>query len=370
MNSSAQQSVQLRILSNLRNLGNIQIDKLSFVHRFLRSNDSLWGGAALFMQSFNSDIVILDGDSTSLIALCFLRMLFPFRRCQLVSLDIVLARPQSIRQQVVAKLKKWLLREVDHFILYFKDTEGYGEFFGISHARSLFYIPFKVNLPRIPPVKEVLNDGENVVAIGRSHRDVRTFIAAMRQVDYPGVLLHQEPAILREHGTDLDMSNLPANLRLQLSVDGDGQFEEVIRRAKLVVVPIAADCISSAGIGSYLLAMAFRRCVIISDCPATRGLLRDEAIIVPPGDARALAEGIRHAWEEEGLRMKVAEAGYQYAEQLGGKERLLHDVVNLCGNLITSRRRKSLPPKSMVCRQNDPGMPLPKKTNKQMEEGT
>jgi glycosyltransferase involved in cell wall biosynthesis len=228
---------------------------------------------------------------------------------------------------------------VDHFILYFTDLEGYREFYGISPARSLFYIPFKVNLPKIPGLEEVAAQGDYVAAIGRSHRDIRTFVDAMRQVNYPGVLLYQNPAVLREHGTDLNLSNLPNNLRPQLSVDGDRRFEDLVRGAKLVVLPIAADCISAAGIGSYLLAMAFRRCVIISEGPATRGLLTREAIIVPPADANALAEGIRRAWEDDSLRERVAEAGRRYAERLGGEGRLLHDVVNLCGDLVTGGKR-------------------------------
>jgi glycosyltransferase involved in cell wall biosynthesis len=339
MNDLASQRIPIRIVSNLRRLESVHTERFSVVHRFVGSTGSIWGGFALFFQSFRADVVVLDCDTTRLLMFCLCRMLFPFQHCSLVSLDIVLRRPHSRRELFAVCLKRQLLRMVDHFILYFKDLKGYREFYGLSPARSLFYVPFKVNLPKIPAPEEVAAEGKYVVAIGRSHRDIRTFVAAMRQVDYPGVLLYQDPAVLRQHGTDLDLNNLPNNLRPQLSVDGDGRFEDLVRGAKLVVLPIAADCISAAGIGSYLLAMAFRRCVIISDGPATRGLLTDEAIIVPPADANALAEGIHRAWEDDGLRRRVADAGRRYAEQLGGEDRLLRDVVNLCGDLVTVGKR-------------------------------
>ena len=338
MNDLAPRRITIRILSNLERLERVQTERFSVNYRFVGRTDSIWAGIVLFFQSFHADVVVLDGDIRRLLGFCLIRMLFPSQRCRLVSLDIVLRRPRSQRELMAVHLKRRLLRMVDHFILYFKDLAGYSEFYGISSARSLFYVPFKVNLPKIPALEEVAAEGEYIVAIGRSHRDVRTFVAAMRQVNYPGVLLYQDPKILREHGTNLDLKNLPSNLRPQLSVEGDGQFEELVRRAKLVVLPIAAGCISAAGIGSYLFAMAFRRCVIIAEGPATRGLLTDEAIIVPPADARALAEGIRRGWEDDALREKTAEAGRRYAEKLGVEGRLLSDIVNLCGDLVAGEK--------------------------------
>jgi glycosyltransferase involved in cell wall biosynthesis len=329
--------IPIRIMSNLRRLGSVEIERFSVVHRFVGQTDSVWGGITLFFQGFHADVVVLDGESTRLLVLCLFRILFPFQRCLLVSLDILLQRPNGWREQVAVLAKRRLLRRVDHFILYFKDLSGYSEFYGISPARSFFYVPFKVNLPKIPKLEEVSAGGEFIVSVGRSHRDIGTFVAAMRQVNYPGILLYQDSAVFCKHGTDLDLENLPNNLQTQSNVDGDGRYEDLIRRARVVVLPIAADCISSAGISSYLVAMAFRRCVIITDGPATHGLLTEEAIVVPPGDARALAQGIRTAWEDDGLREKVAKAGRRYAEQLGGEDRLLRDILNLCGDLVASR---------------------------------
>ncbi len=158
----------------------------------------------------------------------------------------------------------------------------------------------------------------------------------MRRLDYPGILLHQDKSLMKQHGTDLDLSNLPSNL---LAVEHDGHntsWLDYIRRAKLVVIPTLPGAISPTGISTYLLAMGLRKCVIITEGPATRGLLTDQAIIVPPGDPLALADAIRKAWEDDDLRERTADAGRRYAERLGSYERLLSDIVDVCGQMVVA----------------------------------
>jgi glycosyltransferase involved in cell wall biosynthesis len=329
MNDLSLGPIPIRILSNLPRLDSVRTEKFSVVHRFAGHTDSIWSGIIVFLKSFSADVVVLNGHETRLLVFCLFRKLFPFQRCRLVSLDTLLKRPGSRAEVITARFKRWLLRRVDGFVLYFKDLDGYKKFYGLAPDRA-FYVPFKVNLPRIPLRDEVRDEGEFIVTIGRSHRDTHTFIAAMRQVDYPGILLHDE----REG--KLDVSGLPSNLRHESYDIGDERYIELARRAKLVVLPISSDCISSAGISSYLLAMAFRRCVIITDSPATRGVLTDQAIIVPPADATALANAIRRAWEDDALRGRVADAGHRYVQDIAGEARLLRDVVNVCGDLVAA----------------------------------
>ena len=141
---------------------------------------------------------------------------------------------------------------------------------------------------------------------------------------------------MKQHGTELDLSDLPTNIQA-IEHDGNNRtWVEYIRRARLVVVPTLPSCIFAAGLGTYLVAMGLRKCVIITEGPQTRGLLRDEAIVIPPADPCALVEAIRLAWEDESLRERTANAGRRYAEKLGGENRLLSDIVDVCGTLVTS----------------------------------
>lgn len=335
MDCSGQRSI--RIISNLERLEGFRTGRFRVEHRFVGSEGGFWDSVRLFLQSFRSDVVLLNNDSRRLLGFCLLRYFWPFQRCRLVSVDIVLVHPGGFRQRLVARLKRVLLRKVDHFIHYFLDLGEYSSIYGISWASSS-YVPFKVNLTRLPPIEELSADGQSLVVAGRSNRDLRTFLEAMRQLSYPAVVLYHDLSLMKQHGTELDLDSWPGSIQ---AIDFLGRYEtwlDHIRRAKLVVLPILPISLSASGISTYLVAMAFRKCVIITEGPATRGLLSDQAIIVPPADPVALARAIRQAWEDNQLREKIADAGRRYAEQLGAEDRLLRDIVEVCGGLLTQRK--------------------------------
>ena len=328
----------LRILSNLRQLQQVQTDRFCVRHTFLGRAEDMRAGLTAFFRAFRNDVAIFNTPGKSLLAFCLLKWLIPFQPCRLVSLDIVLSRPVGWRAHLKARLKRLLLRKVDLFINYFTDLEGYERYYGISRARSA-YVPFKANIPGgLPALAEVSPDGEYVLTAGRSHRDLKTFVAAMRQLQCPAVLLYHDPMLMKNHGTTVDLSDLPRNVK---ATDYKGDYAgwvNYIRGAKLVVISNMPHTICATGISTYLVAMALCKCVIITEGPATRGLLSDQAIVVPPSDPIALAGAIRRAWEDDALRERTALAGRCYAEQLGDEKRLLWDIVNVCGELIGKGR--------------------------------
>src|SRR5262249_30868957 len=89
------------------------------------------------------------------------------------------------------------------------------------------------------------------------------------------------------------------------------------------------ETISPSGVGAYLLAMALKKCVIISDCPSTWGILHDgeTAVLVPMRDVEALRFAIRKAWEREPFRRRIAEGGYRYACGLGDAATLVRNIA-------------------------------------------
>jgi glycosyltransferase involved in cell wall biosynthesis len=66
-------------------------------------------------------------------------------------------------------------------------------------------------------------------------------------------------------------------------------------------------------------AMAGARPVITADTPAAREVLRDgvEALLVPPGDAGALARALRRLAADAGLRARMGAAARARYEELG-----------------------------------------------------
>jgi glycosyltransferase involved in cell wall biosynthesis len=323
----------LRILSNLPKLDAFPVPGLSLQHTCIGAHAGVWTGPSLFFRSFRNDVILLDGNEPCLWLLCLLRWLWPFARCKLVCVDIMFVKPVTRKQRLSSWVMRMLLKRVDHFIHYFKDLEGYDHYFGVGPERSTF-VPFKVNSwEHVPPADELSADGDYVFTGGRSLRDIDTFLAAMRRVPYAGVLLYHDLPRMAENGTPLSLDALPANVRAVEDDGSAGSWLEQMRRARIVVLTTLPSSIRAIGVTSYLAAMAMKKCVIITDGPATRGIVRDEAILVPAGNPAALAAAIERVWNDAKLREETAARGRAYAEQLGGTERLLGDILRICSQL-------------------------------------
>jgi len=278
-------------------------------------------------KCLRSDLVILNIDQRKLMLAGLLRRL-PFVRFRLISVDLVLRPPKSTKDRLRAFIKRILFSGVDRFALYFKNLEGYQQFYGIGPDRAA-YVPFKVNAwERIAARPRGMAEGEYVLCAGRTLRDVDTFVQAMKQTECPGVLLQQKRELLDAHGTSTWSGELPANVKL--IVDDSDRFEdylEYLASARLVVIPRFKNDIAPTGISTYLVAMALNNCLIISEGAGAEDVLTDQAVIVPAENVERLAEQIKRLWHDDKLRTDVAARGYKYAMSLGGYDRLISDVL-------------------------------------------
>jgi glycosyltransferase involved in cell wall biosynthesis len=292
-------------------------------------------GLRAWLASFAADAVVIDQEHRLLEVLCALRGLVPLPGPPLVSVDLVLSRPTpTLTGRLKAALKSWLLRQVDLFLVHMKDTRAWQECYGIP-ARKMRYVPFKVNQLKETRRSEVRED-PYVFTGGKSRRDYRTFCEAMALTGYPGLIVTPRAEDGTEHGTALDGFDAPPNVAV---LHDDGSFDSWAAKmaaARLVVLCISPETICPSGVSVYLLAMALGKCVIISDCPATRGILvpDETAILVPMGDPLALAEAIRKAWSDDAYRRHVAEGGRRYALGLGGEETLMGNVAREIRTLV------------------------------------
>jgi glycosyltransferase involved in cell wall biosynthesis len=326
----------IRVLSGLPRFNGVSTGEYVIQADYFKGEDTFQNGMRLFIRAAGYDLALMNSSTKGLLGLCLMRWLWPFYRWRLVSLDIHLNEPMGWKQLLVSMVKRFLLKKVDLHILFFKDFSGYDRWFGISSANAVF-VPFKVNTWEvISQDVKAAGKGEYVFCGGRSLRDLETYKKAMAMVPLPGLLLYQQDAsFMAQHGTPVDLSDLPPNVRPERHDGNNETWINYIRRAKIVVIPTFANSIYAPGLSLYLLAMGLRRCVIISEGPQTRGLLEREAIIVPPEDPEALARAIRQVWEDDSLRAKVADAGRKYAEQCAGEERMLADIARACGDCLS-----------------------------------
>ncbi|MEO7860651.1 MAG: glycosyltransferase [Nitrospirales bacterium] len=326
----------IRTISNLRRLDGVTTNQYQAVNTFIGNGPTVWNGVRLFFKAFRHDAVVMSSQTRLLLVFCVLQWLCPLQRCKVIGVDYILPEPRGLKQKLVAHLKGMFLKKVDAFILHFVDTSGYERHYGIPRARCVF-VPFKVNyVDAVLPVGQLSSEGEYIFTAGRSFRDIPTFLSAMRQVGHPGLLLYEDTGLMKEAGTDLDLRHVPANLKIEKNA-GEKSWIEYIARAKIVVVPLLPRSGYAPGLSLYLMAMAMKKCVIISEGLSTRGLLTDQAIIVPPEDPMALAEAISRVWGDAELRERVAAAGQRYASGLGGEDRLLSDTLNICGRLVEGK---------------------------------
>lgn len=95
------------------------------------------------------------------------------------------------------------------------------------------------------------------------------------------------------------------------------RVREELARAAVVVVPVLRTAMTERHTSPLKAfeAMAAGRPLVASDLPSSREILRDgeTALLVPPGDARALAEALRRLLADRALGARLAEAAWRQA---------------------------------------------------------
>lgn len=268
-------------------------------------------------QLRHCDLVLVNAETDVVFRLVALMTIAPWLRRPLVAADMILRKPRNLRERASTWLQRRLLARVDHFINHFQDLSGYQRWFGIGPERSSF-VPFKPNLRDhidVAPNAE----GDYVLAYGFSQRDFDTFFSAVEHLPYPAAIVRPDFDKLRIHRSKFTrpLGALPPQVRLlEHDPTRHASQVEVLMGARIVVIPILKECLQFTG--SAYNAMLLGKCVIISDGPATRGVIADATICVPTEDPAALAAAIQRVWEDDALRRATAARGYALAYSLGG----------------------------------------------------
>lgn len=162
------------------------------------------------------------------------------------------------------------------------ERERFAGTWGVAPER-VFVTPYCHTLSEADLAAPTSTDGP-VFAGGNSLRDYGPLVAAASEVDVPVTL-----------ATKLVEEPLPTNVTA-----GPVPYErffELLRNARLVVVPLADREDRTAGQQTYLNAMALGKPVIVTDSPGVREYVEDgrTGIVVPPNDPAALARAMRWA---------------------------------------------------------------------------
>lgn len=312
------------IYSNISGLERVSAQQ----HRFSTVGTlSVFDLAKWYWGTSRDDIVLITADTTAQIKLGLLRRILRGRATVIAS-DTVLPPVRDFKASIKSKVVGYALRGVDGLIVHHRDLSGYVRSYGIDTAKAVF-VSFKVNAWETLAEDVPQNAAEEVIVIGRSHRDIRTFFAAARRLpEVPFAWLRPPLPELGIHGSDGTDDIPPPNVRV-LEDDGSRQsFVRFIRQAGAVLIPVRPETISAAGLSTFLDAMALGKCVIMTDCPAQRDFVPDNcAVIARAGDADSLASAVMKVWSDVEFRSQVSRNGHHFAIGLEGEDRYYRDLM-------------------------------------------
>jgi glycosyltransferase involved in cell wall biosynthesis len=292
-----------------------------------RTYPGRWGrNFRLLKAALRADFLIIHFSLNEILFFGVLLFLLPFQRCRLITLDFFVVNPKPWQRPAV----RWALGRIHKLLVYFRDSARFESLYGIPREK-FHYIPFKINSWELAQAATVSDEGYIFVG-GRSRRDFRTLFEAVRPLPYPVKILTASEPDINPHGSTFAGLTPPDNVGISYQDTDARLFVRLIANSRMVVLPILKDSGIQAGIGVYLLSMALRKCVVISEAAGVSDVLLDgQACIIPPGDARALREAIEKLWRDDALREKYAEAGYRYATPLGGEDALCVSILRAIG---------------------------------------
>ena len=150
--------------------------------------------------------------------------------------------------------------------------------------------------------------GRHVFSGGDSLRDYATLAEVARNL--PAI-----PFRIASATTRLDSP--PPNV--EVGRVPHAEYIQLVRSAAVLVVPLRAGVIRTAGLETFLTGMALGKLIITTDSPGIRDYVDDRrtGLIVPPGDAGAMTEAIAWAVDEANADevARIAAAGRESARR-------------------------------------------------------
>lgn len=241
--------------------------------------------------------------------------------------DANLKKPLNVVEKIIGYIKGFLINKSSALIVMHKNVDAYKKYYRIKDEKIL-YVPFKSNCYEIRD-SIISEDHGYILSCGASHRDYSCFIEAIRDVSIPVKIVLPNKEKLFTHKTEFQEKNLPENVTVVRHNFSKESWYEILRKAKIVVIPIDKNCIQPAGISVYLEAMSLGKPTVISRGPSTDQIIANEALLVDRGDHQQLQAAIQKLINDEHLLKKISAAGKKYADSLEGVDRLMSDLRNV-----------------------------------------
>lgn len=190
-----------------------------------------------------------------------------------------------------------------------------------------FYAPLDYDIP--------LDEQNHVQALGLSHRDYPTLLHAMRTL--PDITCHIRSGSTWVKGRAGHESEIiPDNVTLQPFVH-PSKLREAYAYSRFIVVPVVGSTQWSAGCTAVLQAQSMGKAVVATNTSGLRDYVSDgeTGILVPPGDADAMARAIDELWRNpersaeigRRARERLVNSGFEFGNWLDETTRIVESIA-------------------------------------------
>lgn len=196
------------------------------------------------------------------------------------------------------------------------DIMLYSAFPGYARLYTRYGVPMRqvvwqpyVLEPASFPIECPATEGTSIISAGHHRRDLDTLLAAAGRL---GTAVH--PIDLFAPG---EIPQVPPRIRFHGTVS-TAEFCPAVGRSRFMVLPLLEDPHNAAGITAMVTALMCARPVIVTATPASRDYVTDgvNGLLVPPGDAQAMADAIERLDTDPVLLAAMAAAAADAARQL------------------------------------------------------
>ncbi len=259
-----------------------------------------------------------------------LQALLPTRRLPHVMIDCLWYREPTPWRRLFARAKFTLLRRaVSTFVVWASaEVQDYAREFCLP-PEKLVFLPFHHTLFGYDV--SVSDDGF-VFAGGDGDRDYATLVAAARRLSASVLIATRLP---QWHRAAPELA--PG---VQVRALTPSEFRQAMARARIVVVPLAPGLLHAGGQQTYLNAMALGKPVVVADARGAPDYVTDgvTGLIVPAGDARALAEALERLLSDGALRAALGgRAAAEVTRRDLSTEGCMRRIVTLCEGLLSGQ---------------------------------
>jgi glycosyltransferase involved in cell wall biosynthesis len=250
-------------------------------------------------------IAVFESQGTCLALLRSLRI-WPFTRPRYAVVATWLAMDAERFGRGRLRFYRWAYRGVDRLVFFSPNqVEVYRDLLGIPEEK-LAPVPFGIDHEYFAP--QDVDEQDYILAVGRDKgRDWATLFAAVADTD-----LKLKVAARPE---DIEGLELPPNVEYVGFLPLD-EYRDLSAAARVVVVPTKVRAYPT-GQTVLLEAMALARCCVVTDTPAMRDYVDDEAtaLVVPPEDPAALRKAIERAATDDDLRRRIGAGARRSVEE-------------------------------------------------------